>query len=44
MQNVFVALVAEEDKRATTNVQNGFFLFLFYYLFVSLNSNSSKTP
>ena len=30
----------EEDKRATTNVQNGlvlFFFILFYYLFLSLN-------
>ena len=32
-------LLSEEDKRATTNVQNGlvFFFFIFHYLFVALN-------
>ena len=35
-------VLSEEDKRATTNVHNGL-VFSFYYLFVSLNSNSRET-
>ena len=47
VQVVSCRVMSEEDKRATTNVQNGlafFFLFSLSFSFRLFELNSSKTP